>query len=142
MGTRSLTKFVDEYSGKHLVNMYRQFDGYPEGLGFELAEFLTGMTVVNGITVGQPERKANGMGCLAAQAIAHFKDGVGNVYLLPLEAHDVGEEYVYIVSCPDKTGPLNMRCTEVGWNDPDKVLFDGTPEKFIEWLNQEKEKVA
>ena len=38
MGTRSLT-FV--YEGeKPIVNMYRQFDGYPSGHGAELAEFL------------------------------------------------------------------------------------------------------
>ena len=38
MGTRSLT-FV--YDGEQpIINMYRQFDGYPSGHGQELAEFL------------------------------------------------------------------------------------------------------
>ena len=70
MGTRSLT-FV--YEGeKPIVNMYRQFDGYPSGHGAELAEFLTSFDeVVNGLPVGDNRRLANGMGCLAAQMIAN-----------------------------------------------------------------------
>ena len=35
MGTRSLT--VIQSNGKEFFNMYRQFDGYPEGHGMELA---------------------------------------------------------------------------------------------------------
>ena len=46
MGTRSLT-FV--YDGKEpMINMYRQYDGYPQGHGKELADFLNSGTMVNG----------------------------------------------------------------------------------------------
>ncbi len=46
MGTRALT-FV--YEGETpIINLYRQYDGYPAGHGAELAEFLEGYTVVNG----------------------------------------------------------------------------------------------
>jgi hypothetical protein len=38
MGTRSLTFVYEE--NKPVVNMYRQYDGYIEGHGRELAEFL------------------------------------------------------------------------------------------------------
>ena len=43
MGTRSLTFVYEKYGQvqKPVVNMYRQFDGYPTGHGAELAEFLT-----------------------------------------------------------------------------------------------------
>ena len=44
MGTRSLT-FVYE-DNKPIVNMYRQFDGYPEGHGQELADFLLSGAVI------------------------------------------------------------------------------------------------
>ena len=51
-------------------------DGYPDGHGQELADFLTGFQVVNGIggddEINYP-KLANGLGCLAAQTIAHLK---------------------------------------------------------------------
>jgi len=51
MGTRSLT-YV--YEGETpIMCMYRQFDGYLEGHGQELANFLNELTVGNGI-YGRP----------------------------------------------------------------------------------------
>ena len=51
MGTRSLTRIIPRQEGLSFneghekgelahVNMYRQLDGYPQGHGLELAEFL------------------------------------------------------------------------------------------------------
>lgn len=40
MGTRSLTVFIDEHNDKEIVVMYRQMDGYPEGHGQDLVDFL------------------------------------------------------------------------------------------------------
>ena len=48
MGTRSLTFVYEE--NKPIINMYRQFDGYPEGHGAELAEFLLSGEMVNGFS--------------------------------------------------------------------------------------------
>ncbi|NDC87148.1 MAG: hypothetical protein EB088_16300 [Betaproteobacteria bacterium] len=95
MGTRSLT-YV--YEGKHpVVCLYRQYDGYPSGHGAELAEFLDGYDIVNGF--GQKREKlANGMGCLAAQMVAHFKTEVGNFYLhAPVLDRDDGQDFEYHV---------------------------------------------
>ena len=91
MGTRSLT-FV--YEGKQpIINMYRQFDGYPSGHGQELAEFLNSFDeVVNGIPVGDNRKLANGMGCLAAQMIANFKNSVGGFYIYSVNSTDCGQE--------------------------------------------------
>ena len=52
MGTRSLTFVYEKYGQiqKPVVNMYRQFDGYPKGHGAELAEFLNGGRLVNGLS--------------------------------------------------------------------------------------------
>ena len=71
MGTRSLTVF-QEYDAE-IVVMYRQFDGYPSGHGIDLSEFLAGGKMVNGLSLNENERVFNGMSCLAAQVIAHFK---------------------------------------------------------------------
>lgn len=94
MGTRSLTQVYEH--GKSVVCMYRQFDGYPTGHGAELAEFLSQFeAVTNGIAVGETRKTANGMGCLAAQMIGHFKTEAGGFYLMPIDSEDVGEEYDY-----------------------------------------------
>lgn len=74
MGTRCLTVFMD--AEEEICNMYRQMDGYPDGHGQELADFLSGFKVCNGINMADERvvlKLANGMGCLAAQTVAFFK---------------------------------------------------------------------
>lgn len=80
MGTRCTTTV---WGGQDtpLITFYRQFDGYPSGHGQELADFLNGYEIVNGIVVSReprPMKQANGMSCLAAQIITHFKSNVEN----------------------------------------------------------------
>jgi hypothetical protein len=98
MGTRCLTVFHYEKSDEEIAVLYRQMDGYPDGHGKELAEFLTGGVMVNGIPCGGDTSKMfNGMECLAAQVVAHFKEGVGMFYLMPAGARDVWEDFIYHV---------------------------------------------
>jgi len=89
MGTRSLTFiYEDSFPGEStpkLVNMYRQYDGYPTGHGAELAEFLL-------------KTEHNGMSCLAASMIAHFKQSIGGFYIYPTNSTDCGQEYEYHIS--------------------------------------------
>lgn len=121
MGTRSLT-FV--YDGKEpMINMYRQFDGYPSGHGSELAEFLNSFdAIVNGIPVGDKRKMANGMGCLAAQMIANFKTEVGGFYIYPVTAGDCGQEYEY-----------HVYENKVVVKNPTEVIFSGDWNKFREY---------
>lgn len=93
MGTRSLTTVFDE-SGKPLLSLYRQMDGYYEGHGAELQEFLKEFGIVNGIGSNTPAKAANGMACLAAQLVAHFKTGIGQFYITN---HDNKQEFNYEV---------------------------------------------
>jgi hypothetical protein len=98
MGTRSLTIFKDE-KGEEIAVMYIHYDGYLHGYGKKLAEFLQDIEITNGIPFPVPDKKfANGMNCLAAQVVAHFKTGVGNVYLYPAGKCNIGEDYIYEVS--------------------------------------------
>ena len=78
IGTRSITCVLDE-QGNKIIEMYKQFDGYPEGLGKELQSFIASGTMVNGI--GSDTNVFNGISCFAAQLVAHFKDGPGGIYL-------------------------------------------------------------
>lgn len=127
MGTRSLTFFKTE-EGANIVCMYRQMDGYPSGHGTELAEFLTGITLVNGISLAKKKKVANGMGCLAAQAVAHFKHGPGGIYLeVPRLTADHGQEYVYIVTAE---GVKVMA--------PKRTIFHGTWKDFLQFCQDPK----
>ena len=155
MGTRSLSRVFETYKDEkknkqvkvQLVNMYRQYDGYPSGHGDELAEFLNGGKVVNGIGFGEKQTVFNGAGCLAAQMIAHFKDGAGGFYIYPTTAKDCGQEYEYEVIVDWHTHEVTLKCIEVGYIDDrgnyrrgKRVLFEGSPSKYGEWL-EEYEKV-
>ena len=117
MGTRCLTVFKDE-EGKEICVLYRQFDGYPDGHGKELKEFLANKAVINGY--GDEDVKKgnfNGMGCLAAQVIAHFKKGIGGFYLYPAGTRGEGEEWVYVVSLTKK-GRIKIKQYEAdGWRN-------------------------
>jgi len=127
MGTRSLTIF-SENDGMEICVMYRQMDGYPEGHGKDLAELLSGMQLVDGLSINQPEKIANGMSCLAAQVVAHFKEGPGGIYLCPAGTRRCGEDYTYFVTGRDGDE------VKIEVYDRKKVLFKGPASNFKSWL--------
>lgn len=104
MGTRSIVTFRGDWRGDEICAIYRQYDGYPEGRGKELAEFLDGYTITNGIFNGPPEfagaKYANGMDELAILWAMHEKSKYpkGNVYLEPAGFRTNDLEYIYEVS--------------------------------------------
>lgn len=137
MGTRSTTLFIETYkdeSGKQkknkIVVMYRQYDGYPSGHGQELAEFLSKGKLVNGI-LGNNEIVFNGMGCLTAQVVAHFKDGAGGIYL---QSEDKGcwEEFRYQVIGDFDTKEITIKV----FASKPKPIFVGTPTEMLNWIGQ------
>src|SRR3990170_3677805 len=96
VGTRALTHVEDE-QGRTILTIYRQMDGYPSGHGEDIAAFLRGRRIVNGIGSDTPHQASNGMGCLAASLVASLKDGIGSIYVVEPGSSDHGEEYVYTV---------------------------------------------
>ena len=125
MGTRSKTVFIDN-DGKPLVTMYRQMDGYYSGHGKELADFLKGKKLVNGIPYGGDTTKLfNGMGCLAAQVIAEFKDGIGGIYIV--QNNNTPEEFVYEVSGKIGDEP-NIKVND----------FNGSASEFDDFLKKQE----
>ena len=105
------------------MTMYRQYDGYMEGHGLELAEFLNRGRLVNGLGGKDNGTVFNGMGCLAAQLVAHFKKEAGQFYLHSTDLNqDAGQEYEYHVF-RDK---VVVHC--VYGNE--RVVFDGTWAEF------------
>ena len=123
MGTRCLT-FVYNDNKQPILNLYRQYDGYPEGHGQELGEFLKGLEITNGISMQTKEKRtANGMGCLAAQLVAHFKNSVGGFYIHSIESKDCGQEYEYHVY--DNSITVIKNCD-------DKIIYQGNWKNFSE----------
>ena len=136
MGTRSLTKVIqtweDESGKKHrkpFTCMYRQYDGYLDGHGQDLAEWLSGYTVVNGIPMDKSEPMFNGMDCLAAQMFAHFKNGAGGIYCMHPDASDCWEEYLYEIS--EEDNQIHLTVYETGYERDATEIFHGTPEELL-----------
>ena len=130
MGTRSLTIFKD--GSDEIAVLYRQFDGYPSGHGKELRDYLKKFSgVTNGIAIGEKKKTANGMSCLAAQVIAHFKTDVGGFYLYPAGTRDAGEEYRYTVYSngePETAAPVGIMLkveSQYGENERGEATYDG-----------------
>ena len=144
MGTRSLTFVYEQYGDvqKPVVNMYRQFDGYPAGHGAELAEFLSGGRLVNGLDGIGKGLQFNGMGCLSAQMVAHFKKESGGFYLHPTDVTDCGQDYEYHVFL--KKDELYIEVYNCGCNffgvsgDSRDLEFKGNLKEFTEFCKAEE----
>ena len=139
MGTRSLTRVIPRQEGLSFnqghengelayVNMYRHFDGYPEGHGLDLAEFLKDMKIINGITDdAELGTHANGAGCLAAQMVKYFKEGPGYINLYPTDNDYGWMDYVYTIF-PKENEPCFISIYSTGKRE---CIFVGTPEQLL-----------
>lgn len=131
MGTRSNTVVIN--GGTKILNLYRQFDGYPSGHGAELAAFLAPLTLVNGLPFDADSTKfANGMGCLAAQLVAHFKKSPGGFYIdSPTGPCD--NDYTYTIKGdtmnPDKGFTIEIR-------EGSRNIFTGTINSFVNFCKE------
>lgn len=122
MGTRSTVKFYSEFKREEpVLSVYQQYDGYVEGVGHDLANFLKGKKIINGIGPEQTMNGgfANGMGCLAAQYVAENKKEVGGFYLA---TEDDLQEYNYKVRLIGNKIVIKV-------ND----IFEGTPEELLKF---------
>lgn len=138
MGTRSTTKFIEKREEKltPLVNIYEQWDGYIEGKGYDLADFLKSKTIINGISRGQDTSDyANGFGCLIAQYIKEFKKGVGGLYIADL---DNKQEYNYeVIFDEDKYFSGNYDSIDDLVIIKVDTIFEGTPSELLEFKESE-----
>jgi hypothetical protein len=127
MGTTSTTLIMQ--NDKPLVNMYTQYDGDPSGHGKDLYNFLKNISLVNGLSGNESMGShANGVNCLAAQIIAHFKDDVGEIYIVPLD--NCYENYNYRVEYDCNDNFLAIQCISNG-----KINFQGDLESFGKFCN-------
>jgi hypothetical protein len=153
MGTRSLTivyeEAIEHGVEKEIAVLYRQFDGYLDGMGKDIAKFLKGKQIVNGYSEKDTVNgNFNGVNDLIVQLITSLKlEGgkdsqrmrkefpatyktkrplisCGNYYLYPAKTRDCGEEYVYEIR--NENGVPNFTAFKYGVK-----VFSGTPEQFL-----------
>ena len=147
MATRAIIRVVEreegvtfsEHQEDYHTQLYHHFDGYPEGLGVTLANYLNDISVVNGVS--GDSHQANGLGCLATQLVVHLKTGdeadwdlkgkPGNVYIDKAGAKRDWIDYIYYVWA---TEGKDVWISIFDYND--ECIFVGTSQKL---LNKYKE---
>ena len=137
MATRSLVRFAKREEGVSFsehpeqveVQVYKHYDGYPSGHPTALAEFLKDFEIVNGVPFGvDNSRMANGLGCLAAQYIAAFKEGPGDIYIENQDTQHGDIEYVTYVWGDDGKG-IWMSIFDTY---SEECIFVGKPQELID----------
>ena len=138
MSTRSLVRFAireegvsfSEHPERVEVQIYKHYDGYPQGHPVDLAKFLKGFNVVNGIGM-ETYKVANGLGCLAAQYVAAFKEQPGDLYIENPDSKHGDIEYVtYVWGDDGKSIWMSIFDTY-----EKKCIFVGKPQELIDKYN-------
>ena len=135
MATRSLVRFAkreegvsfSEHPEKVEVQVYKHYDGYPQGHPLELAKYLKDFKVVNGLGA-HDIRVANGLGCLAAQYVAAFKMEAGDIYIEPHSNLHMDIEYITYVWGDEGKG-IWMSIFD---DYEEKCIFVGKPQELID----------
>ena len=160
MATRAIIKLArreegvtfSEHTDKIHTQIYHHYDGYPEYLGVTLANYLSDISVVNGLsgTFGVEEKnnidkpEANGLGCLAAQLVCHLKlvnagcdqNGklnipAGNVYLDTLGTKRGDLDYIYYVWATENKETWISIFERSSDDEYSLCTFVGTPDKLL-----------
>lgn len=112
--------------------MQANYDGYPDGVGLDLARIMLEGKLVNGLG---PNRTLgahfNGASCLAASVIALMKKEPGNIYLYPTN-DNFGANYTYEINVT-KNHTIDFIMTG-------GKTFEGDLEGFIEGFGTPKDK--
>tara|TARA_R100001594_G_scaffold1383_2_gene6000 strand:- start:1224 stop:1655 length:432 start_codon:yes stop_codon:yes gene_type:complete len=143
MATRALINIVERQEGRSFsktlpstaihTQIYKGYDGYPEGLGVTLANYLDGYEIVNGISYDMQGPIANGIGCLAAQLVSYIKNEPGDIYLRPPSDIDF-EDYVYYVWVKEKEEIM----ISIFDCEDEQCIFVGTSSGLIYEYSQNK----
>ena len=136
MSTRSLVRFATREEGVSFsehperveVQVYKHYDGYPSGHPVNLARFLKGFNIVNGLQ--DRYKDANGLGCLAAEYVAAFKECAGDLYIENPDSKHFDIEYVTYVWVGDSVDKdIWMSIFE---DYSGECIFVGKPQQLIE----------
>ncbi len=120
MITTAIIAVKENENDKDFATFYRQYDGYPKGLGKELLKYIQNKKVVNGFTSEDKFHEAfNGIGDFCASLVAYFKKDIGDFYIVKADTRNVGEEYIYTIIIKEGE-PIKLICYDVY---EDKINF-------------------
>lgn len=137
MGTRSSIKFYSNDTDHPLVNIFQMFDGYIDGVGYDLAQWLCSKIMINGIGERTSQEYCNGAGCLVAQFIKDKKVGVGGLYIDTMNRTCDYNYKVIINDCipfdVDEVPVNNLTKIIVTNFNETEPIFKGTPEELLKF---------
>ena len=104
--------------------------------GKELKDFLSFITLVNGIEDYFPNQRAvaNGMDCLAAQIVAHFKEGAGGIYLTLSTRSAEDSDFSYHVF--EKNKVIHLEAEVAG------AVVNFLPDSFADFGNEKEPRIV
>ena len=112
--------------------MRANYDGYPDGVGLDLARIMAEGQLVHGLGLDRTLGKYfNGDSCMAASVIALMKKEPGNIYLYPTN-QDMDTNYTYVINVDEKE-EITIKMTG-------GKSFEGTLEEFIEKFGTAEDK--
>lgn len=123
---------------KPILSIYRQCDGYPSGMGADIAEFVKNMTIVNGY--GMDDKigtHANGAGCFAAQFVARLKNTIGNIYISTADDRQEYDYFIYLQACEPWLKEKRESKIIIRVESDGKKLFQGDPKKLAAWVKKQ-----
>lgn len=126
MATRALIRVIPRQEGlaydqahnhveKAFFNIYRHWDGYPAGLGVDIAKVCSNI-------------KDKNVSEFAIDFVSIMED-IDKIELLAISDVDMGQEYIYTIFPKNDTAEVFISVYDV-WQD--KVVFVGQPDKLIE----------
>lgn len=139
---------INIYSGNkrlHLVSIVSHYDGYVDnGLGSDLAKFLSECDLVNGIpgsnTNKGKKRYSNGMDCLAAQVITHLKGDeniAGGIYVVGFNPKDPREDSYYCYEIYERGSKIMIDVYDSMWDENmDEPVFSGPATDLANFINK------
>lgn len=136
MSTRASIRFFE--GDREYIKLYHHWDGYIEGLGYDIANWLLKKRVVNGIG-GDTTNICNGTGCLIAQFIHDFKTEPGNLYVEPIDSGDEWCDYNYKIVLKDGELGNADDITQIivtNWGEGDPI-FAGKPSELLKFKESE-----
>ena len=133
MATRALIRVIPRQEGlaydqahnhveKAFFNIYRHWDGYPAGLGVDIARVCSNI-------------KDKNVSEFAIDFVSIMED-TDKIELLAISDVDMGQEYIYTIFPKNDTSEVFISVYDVWQN---KVVFVGQPDKLIDKYNADYE---
>tara|TARA_R110000772_G_scaffold135369_1_gene243979 strand:- start:33 stop:497 length:465 start_codon:yes stop_codon:yes gene_type:complete len=133
MATRALIRVIPRQEGlaydqahnhveKAFFNIYKHWDGYPTGLGVDIAKICNNIIDKN-------------ISEFAIDFVSMLED-TSRIELLAISEVDMGQEYIYTIFPKNDTSEVFISIYDV-WQD--KVVFVGQPDKLIDKYDADHE---